>query len=137
MNRHDSRVAAIQGLYSWDMNEDKEAADVTSFNWIENKKDGDDLTFARLMLSGTLENIDKIDSEIKSRLSPNWDFSRVNKVTLSILRVSAYSLIYQKDLQSAIIINEAVEIAKSFGIDDQAAFINGILGSISRSRSNA
>ena len=131
MNRHDSRVAAIQGLYSWDMNEDKEAADVTSFNWIENKKD-DDLTFARLMLCGTLENIDSIDSEIKSRLSPSWDFSRINKVTLSILRVSAYSLIYQKDLESAIIINEAVEIAKSFGIDDQAAFINGILDRISK-----
>ncbi len=128
MNRHDSRVAAIQGLYSWDMNEDKEAADVTSFNWIENKKDDDDLTFARLMLCGTLENIDSI----KSRLSPSWDFSRINKVTLSILRVSAYSLIYQKDLESAIIINEAVEIAKSFGIDDQAAFINGILDRISK-----
>lgn len=132
MNRHDSRVAAIQGVYSWDMNEDKQAADVTSFNWIENKKDGDDLTFARLMLSGTLENIDTIDSEIKARLSPNWEFARVNKVTLSILRVSAYSLIYQKDLESAIIINEAVEIAKSFGIDDQAAFINGILDRISK-----
>lgn len=132
MNRHDSRVAAIQGLYSWDMNEDKDAADVQSFNWVENKKSDDDLAFARLMLNGTLENIDEIDAQIKSRLAPNWDFSRVNKVTLSILRVSAYSLIYQKDLQSAIIINEAVEIAKTFGIDDQAAFINGILDRIAK-----
>lgn len=134
MNRHDSRVAAIQGLYSWDMNEDKEAADVSSFNWIENKKEDDDLTFARLMLGGTLENLEEIDSEIKSRLSPKWDFSRVNKVTLAILRASAYSLLYQKDLESAIIINEAVEIAKSFGIDDQAAFINGILDRISKEK---
>ena len=134
MNRHDSRVAAVQGLYSWDMNENKEAADVTSFNWIEAKREGDDLTYARLMLSGTLENISEIDSEIKSRLSPKWDFSRVNKVTLAILRVSAYSLLYQKDLESAIIINEAVEIAKSFGIDDQTAFINGILDRISKEK---
>lgn len=134
MNRHDSRVAAIQGLYSWDMNEDKEAADVSSFNWIENKKEDDDLTFARLMLGGTLENLEEIDSEIKSRLSPKWDFSRVNKVTLAILRASAYSLLYQKDLESAIIINEAVEIAKSFGIDDQAAFINGLLDRISKEK---
>lgn len=134
MNRHDSRVAAIQGLYSWDLNEDKEAADVASFNWIENKQDGDDLTYARLLLSGTLENITEIDSEIKSRLSPKWDFSRINKVTLAILRVSAYSLICQKDLESAIIINEAVEIAKSFGIDDQAAFINGILDRLSKEK---
>ncbi len=116
------------------MNEDKEAADVSSFNWIENKKEDDDLTFARLMLGGTLENLEEIDSEIKSRLSPKWDFSRVNKVTLAILRVSAYSLLYQKDLESAIIINEAVEIAKSFGIDDQAAFINGLLDRISKEK---
>ena len=134
MNRHDSRVAAVQGIYSWDLNEDKEAADVASFNWIENKQDGDDLTYARLLLSGTLENITEIDSEIKSRLSPKWDFSRINKVTLAILRVSAYSLICQKDLESAIIINEAVEIAKSFGIDDQAAFINGILDRLSKEK---
>ncbi len=134
MNRHDSRVAAIQGVYSWEINEDKEAADVTSFNWIENKKDDDDLTFARLMLSGAIENIDEIDSEIKSRLSPKWEFSRVNKVALAILRVSAYSLLYQKELESAIIINEAVEIAKSFGVDDQAAFINGILDRISKEK---
>lgn len=134
MNRHDSRVAAIQGLYSWDLNEDKEAADVTSFNWLEGKKDDDDLTFARLMLGGTLENIDEIDSEIKSRLSPKWEFSRVNKVTLAILRASAYSLLYQKDLESAVIINEAVEIAKSFGIDDQTAFINGILDRLAKEK---
>lgn len=114
------------------MSEDKEAADVTSFNWIENKKDGDDLAFARLMLSGALENLEQIDSEIKKRLSPSWEFSRLNKVTLAILRASAYSLIYQKDLESAIIINEAVEIAKSFGIDDQAAFINGMLDRIAK-----
>lgn len=134
MNRHDSRVAAIQGLYSWDLNEDKQAADVTSFNWIENKKEGDDLTFARLLLSGTLESIDEIDSEIKSRLSPKWEFSRVNKVALAILRASVYSILYQKDLQSAIIINEAVEIAKSFGIDDQTAFINGILDRLAKEK---
>lgn len=134
MNRHDSRVAAIQGLYSWEMNEDKEAADVTSFNWIENKKEDDDLTFARLILSGALENINEIDSEIKSRLSPKWEFSRVNKVALAILRASAYSLLYQKDLESAIIINEAVEIAKSFGVDDQTAFINGVLDRIAKEK---
>lgn len=134
MNRHDSRVAAVQGIYSWDMNENKEAADVQSFNWIENKKEGDDLAFARLTLCGAIENIDQIDSEIKARLSPNWEFSRVNKVTLAILRISAYSLLYQKDLESAVIINEAVEIAKAFGIDDQTAFINGILDRLAKEK---
>ncbi len=134
MNRHDSRVAAVQGIYSWDMNENKEAADVQSFSWLENKKNDDDLAFARLMLCGTIENVEQIDSEIKSRLSPNWEFSRVNKVTLAILRISAYSLLYQKDLESAVIINEAVEIAKSFGIDDQTAFINGILDRMAKEK---
>ena len=116
------------------MNENKEAADVQSFNWLENKKDDDDLAFARLMLCGAIENVAQIDEEIKSRLSPNWEFSRVNKVTLAILRISAYSLLYQKDLESAVIINEAVEIAKAFGIDDQTAFINGMLDRMAKEK---
>ena len=127
-------MAAIQGLYSWDLNEDKEAADVASFNWLEGKTDEEGLAFARLLLCGTLESVNEIDSEIKARLSPKWEFSRVNKVSLAILRVSAYSILYQKDLESAIIINEAVEIAKSFGIDDQTAFINGILDRLAKEK---
>ncbi len=134
MNRHDSRVAAVQGIYSWDMNENKEAADPAAFNWLENKKEGDDLTFARLLLCGAMENINEIDSEIKSRLSPKWEFARVNKVALAVLRISAYSLLYQKDIESAVIINEAVEIARSFGVDDQTAFINGILDRMAKEK---
>ena len=86
------------------------------------------------MLCGAMENINEIDSEIKSRLSPKWEFARVNKVALAVLRISAYSLLYQKDIESAVIINEAVEIARSFGVDDQTAFINGILDRMAKEK---
>lgn len=132
MNRHDSRVAAVQGMYSWDMSADKEAADVTGFNWIENKGTDEDLLFARLLLSGALENIEQIDSLIKSHLSPKWDFSRINRVSLAILRISIYSLLYQQDIALSIVIDEAIEIAKSFAVEDQTSFINGILDKIGK-----
>lgn len=131
MNRHDSRLAAVQGMYSWDVSGQNNATDVISFNWIENSGE-DDLVFARHLLSGSLENIEQIDSLIKSRLSPNWDFSRLNRVALAILRISIFSILYQKEIGSPIIIDEALEIAKSLGVEDNCKFINGILDKISK-----
>ncbi len=125
-------MAAVQGLYSWDMRSDKNSADIAAFDWLEKKPDDEDLTFARFLLSGTLENIEQIDSLIKAHLSPKWEFSRINKVTLADLRVSIYAILYQKETEVPVIINEAIEIAKSFGEDNQAAFINGILDKIAK-----
>ncbi len=130
MNRHESRLAAVQGMYSWDLGGQKDAAAI-SFNWIENASD-DDLIFARHVLSGSLENIEQIDSLVKSHLAPNWDFSRLNRVALAILRISIFSILYQKEIESPIIIDEALEIAKSLGVEDNCKFINGVLDKISK-----
>lgn len=131
MNRHDSRLAAVQGMYSWDLSGQKDVAAAISFNWMENTSD-DDLVFARHILGGSLENIEQIDSLVKSHLAPNWDFSRLNKVALAILRISIFSILYQKEIESPIIIDEALEIAKSLGAEDNCKFINGVLDTISK-----
>ena len=131
MYRHDSRLAAVQGMYSWDLSGQKDAAAAISFDWLDT--DGDnDLVFARHLLSGSLENIEQIDSLVKSHLAPNWDFSRLNRVTLAILRISIFSILYQKEIESPIIIDEALEIAKSFGVEDNCKFINGVLDKVSK-----
>lgn len=129
MNRHDSRLAAVQGMYSWDLGGQKDAADAISFGWLEGD---DDLTFARYLLGGSLENIEQIDSLVKSHLAQNWDFSRLNRVALAILRISIFSILYQKEIESPIIIDEALELAKSLGVEDNCKFINGVLDKISK-----
>ena len=91
--------------------------------------------FSRLLVSGTIEHIDEIDSVIKANLT-NWDFDRLNKVDLAILRISIYPLLYQKDLHSSIVIDEAIDISKQFGSDDSFKFINAILDSVRKSQAN-
>jgi N utilization substance protein B len=73
--------------------------------------------FTRHLISGTVENIGEVDALIKKHLR-NWDFSRLNRVDLAILRMSVYSLIHQEDVPASIVIDEAVDISKEFGTDD-------------------
>ena len=116
-------------------NKDKDT--LLSFNWVEDEKlarlGDESLTFARLLISGTLENIEKIDSVIKESLSEKWDFDRLSKVDLSILRISVYPLLFQKDIHPTIVIDEAIEIAKEYGSDDSFKFINAVLDYIRKS----
>ena len=105
-----------------------------SFSWVGEEKlskmDDDVLTFARLLVSGTIGHLEEIDSAIKSNLNENWDFSRLNKVDLAILRISAYPILFQKDIHPSIVIDEAIDISKEFGADDSFKFINAVLDSI-------
>ena len=73
---------------------------------------------------------------IKSHLSASWTMERLNKVSLAVLRLSVYSLLYQKDLHPSIIIDEAIAIVKEFGQDDSFKFLNAILDTISKDISN-
>lgn len=133
MSRRKSRIIAFQGLYSWNVGGIDEK-DVLELSWAK-KDDGsdslesDDETYARLLISGTIENISEIDEKIKAHLK-NWTMDRLNKVTLAILRMSVYSLLYTKDVKPSIIIDEAVDIAKSYGIEDSYKFINAVLDNI-------
>jgi N utilization substance protein B len=109
--------------------------DLLEFPWLEQEKraalDEDISGFSRLLIVGTIENIGAIDRMIVSHLE-NWDFSRLNRVDLAILRMSTYTLMFQRDVPPSIVINEAIGISKEFGTDDSYRFINGVLDSIRR-----
>jgi N utilization substance protein B len=81
------------------------------------------------LVTGTIENITAVDAMIRSHLK-NWDFSRLNRVDLAVLRMSTYTLMFQNDVPPTIIIDEAIGISKEFGTDDSFRFINGVLDSI-------
>ena len=130
-----SRIIAFQALYSWDVN-NIPLEELLEFAWVDEQmkeKLGDEnLSFTRMLISGTIENIEKIDETIKAHLT-NWDFDRLNKVDLAVLRISVYPLLFQLDMPSTIIIDEAVDISKEYGSDDSFKFINAILDSIKKS----
>jgi N utilization substance protein B len=106
-----------------------------NFSWLEAEKQAalDDGTaeFSRLLIQGTIENIAAVDDMIRAHLK-NWDFSRLNRVDLALLRMSAYTLMYQGDVSPSIVIDEAIGISREYGTDDSYRFINGVLDSIRR-----
>ena len=132
MARRKGRILAFQALYSWDLG-NVDVDNVLDFSWVEKetleRMGEESLTFTRLLISGTIEHIEEIDSVIKSHLT-NWDFDRLNTVDLAILRISVYPLLFQKDIHSSIIIDEAIDISKEFGSDDSFKFINAVLQNV-------
>ncbi len=90
--------------------------------------------FARILIAGAIENQEQIDNLIKENLK-GWDFDRVNRVSLAILRMSVYALLFQKDIPATIVIDEAIDIAKEYGQDDAFKFVNAVLDNIRKSAS--
>lgn len=137
MSRRKGRILAFQALYSYDVGA-MSLDDMLAFAWISGEGSAGNFSqqecdFARLLIVGTVEHIEEVDSYIKKYLSANWDFSRINRVSLAILRMSAYSLLYQKDMKPSIVIDEAIDIAKSYDADDSFKFINAVLDKINKS----
>lgn len=128
--RRKARILAFQTIYSWDMN-GSSIEDLLDFNWKKEEINNDVANFARLLASGVVENIDEIDRVIKKNIR-NWEFERLAKVDLAILRTSVFEILFQEDVPAGVTINEAIEIAKSFGSDESYKFINGVLDNIRR-----
>ncbi|MCL2233701.1 MAG: transcription antitermination factor NusB [Treponema sp.] len=141
-SRRKGRILAFQALYSWDVHYSQTGdasipEGLLDFPWT--LKDGDTSTtmtvseevavFSRLLVSGTVENITSIDNMIQKHLK-NWDITRLNRVDLAVLRMSAYTLMFQTDMPPNIVIDEAIDISKEFGADDSYRFVNGVLDGI-------
>ena len=138
-SRRKGRILAFQALYCWDVRygQTKEAAvpdGLLDFSWTQKAADAPALNeemaaFSSLLVTGTVENISAIDGMIRRHLV-NWDFERLNRVDLAILRMSVYTLMFQTDMPPTIVIDEAVDISREFGTDDSYRFVNGVLDSI-------
>jgi len=86
--------------------------------------------FTKALLRGTVEHIVEID-ELIAQTSENWTIERMPLVDLSVLRLAVYEMIYADDIPHSVSINEAVELAKHYGGEDESSrFVNGVLGRI-------
>ncbi len=91
-----------------------------------------DRTFVDRVLGCVLEHIKEIDALIESKIDRTWTINRLCKVDLAILREAIAEIRYFDDIPVSVTINEAVELANKFSYPEASAFINGILGSVSR-----
>lgn len=129
-NRRKARILAFQGLYSWEVSQ-CDPSELFAFSWSREEPSEDIKVFASLMIKGTVAHIAEIDERIKKSLK-TWDFERLERVNLAILRISTYALLYQKDIPPGVTIDEAVEITKEYGTADSFRFINGVLDNIQK-----
>lgn len=150
MSRRKGRILAFQALYSWDVSKES-LENILTFSWLqkdseivegvepsepsENAKE--EQTFASFIISGTIDHVDEIDKEIEAHLSDNWSMDRINRVTLAILRTSVYEILFQKDIDTGIVIDQAVKISKEYGTDDSYKFINAVLDKIGKDAKKA
>ena len=131
MSRRKGRILAFQGVYSWDVSQSP-VEDILNFSWIQNNSEDESRTFASFIISGTVEHVAEIDELIKKHLSDNWTLERINKVSLAILRTSIFEMKFQKGSQPKIVIDEAVNIAREYGLEDSYKFINAVLDKIGK-----
>ena len=83
-------------------------------------------------VKGIKEHQDQIDEKIASNLKSGWKLNRISKVSLAIMRVAIYEMIYLEDIPVSVSINEAVELSKKYAAEDDTAFINGVLGAVAK-----
>jgi len=134
-NRRLQRSIAMQSLFEWDFNDSKEDTILKIVD--KNIKDlavGIDETDLILSLvEGVLKNQKDID-ELMEQCAPEWPISQITVVDRNILRIGIFELLYGSydEVPPKVAINEAIELAKTFGGPNSAKFVNGVLGTIYR-----
>jgi N utilization substance protein B len=124
--RHDGRVAALQYLYAWSINSPANLVDDLRVFFENLEQPRDHYAFGEELIDGVIKNQDGIDAQIRV-LAQNWDFERVAKIDLAILRIAIFEMLHRKDIPPVVSINEAIDISKQFSNADSKRFINGIL----------
>jgi N utilization substance protein B len=130
-NRHLARTIAMQSLFLWDFNGAKsENLDKTVSQVFNNfAPQFDDHGFVKSVIMGVIKNQEAIDAYI-TRYATEWPLEQITIVDRNILRIGVYELIYNDDIPAKVAINEAIEIAKTFGSESSGKFVNGVLGAI-------
>jgi N utilization substance protein B len=124
--RHDGRVAALQYLYAWSINPPDNPVDDLRVFFEGLEQPRGHFSFGEELIDGVIKNQEAIDAQIRS-MAQNWEFERIAKIDLAILRIAIYEMLHRRDIPPVVSINEAIEISKQFSNADSKRFINGIL----------
>lgn len=134
-SRRQSRIAAMQMLYQIQLTATPVKVVMEGF-WKSQETSAELQPFTVQLVEGTTAHLGVIDTLLENT-SKNWKLHRMSIVDLSILRCATYEILYLSDVDPAVAINEAVEIAKSYSTPESPKFINGILDNIRKRHPNA
>lgn len=131
-SRRTGRERALQALYQLDQNDKATPTDAVEAAWAasdDEPRDDAAHTFATELVNGVRAKLTELDALIEQH-SQNWRLDRMQRVDRNVLRLGVYELTDRADIPRKVTINEAIELAKRFGTEDSAAFINGVLDRI-------
>ena len=122
--RHKARNIILQALYQWHLTKLPYDEITEQFCETADRREVD-LLYFQVALSGIIKSVLDIDSLIQKAL--DRQIKQLDPITISILRLSGYELMYQKDIPFKSVINEALLLAKTFGAEDSYKYVNGVL----------
>lgn len=129
MKRHEAREKALQTLFQLD------GTELTIEEAMEHVMEGETDQFYKLLVEGTNSKQQEIDGKLKGHLQ-NWSLERLPKVERTILRMAVFELEYMDDAPSRVVLNEAIELSKTFGDDKSSRFVNGVLSKFTDQTAN-
>jgi N utilization substance protein B len=132
-NRHLLRTIALQSLFEWDFHDRSgnldEIFDRVCNEFAPRTENSNDNLFAKELLDGVVKNQVAID-EIITKNAPEWPIEQITIIDRNVLRLGIYEMMFIKDTPARVVINEAVEMGKSFGGESSGKFVNGVLGTL-------
>lgn len=126
VQRREGRVAALQFLFAWSLNPPVNLVDDLRIFFEGQEKPREYFAFGEELIHGVIEHLPEIDGHIRT-LAHNWEFERIARIDLAILRLAIFEMIFRKDIPPVVSINEAIDLSKQFSNADAKRFINGIL----------
>ena len=134
-SRHLARSIAMQSLYEWDFNsfDDSKLDFIIERNITEFGPGLEETEFIKRLVSGVKEKLQEID-KILAASAPEWPIQQIAAVDRNVLRLGLYELLFgnHEEVPPKVAINEAIELAKSFGGETSGKFVNGVLGTVYR-----
>lgn len=123
----------MQTLYEWDFHGNRpiDVAETVERNLSEFAPGLDDKGFAKELVEGVLKHQEEIDGLI-TKYAPQWPLPQITTVDRNVLRIGCFELKFSESVPSKVAINEAIELAKSYGGESSGKFVNGVLGAIFR-----
>ena len=128
--RHQAREAALQILYFWEVGRTDPPQAIEAYFREHQPEAGEDVrAFASNLVHGTIANLESIDPLIQKH-SANWRLERLAAIDRLILRMATWELQHQPDVPTAVVLDEALELARTFSTDESVRFVNGVLDAI-------
>ena len=134
--RHLSRVVSMQTLFEYSVRENSDPQKILDYNQNVFASKVKDTTFLEKLVFGVIENREELDEKIRE-YAPEWPIEKLALVERIILEIGLYELMFTSDTPHAVVINEAVEIAKKYGDENSNKFINGVLSTASKKMKKA